>query len=156
MKNEGKKFEEDFKKSVPDDVYFLRLQDAGGWSNADNTRFTVSNICDAIMYKVPFLHMIELKSHKGKSIPFSCIREKQLLKLAEADNYNGVAAWFIFNFRDAESTYAVRATKLIDFMSNTDRKSIPIDFCAKKGIVLPAVKKRTRWRYYLRNFMNEY
>ena len=156
MKNEGKKFEEDFKKSVPDDVYFLRLQDAGGWSNADNTRFTVSNICDAIMFKVPFLHMVELKSHKGKSIPFSCIREKQLLKLAEADMYSGVVAWFIFNFRSVESTYAVRASKLIIFKETTERKSIPLDFCAANGIYIPAAKKRTRWTYLLESILGDY
>ena len=36
--NDGKQFEKDIQKSCKKQgIFFLRLQDAGGWSNADNT-----------------------------------------------------------------------------------------------------------------------
>jgi len=40
--NAGKQFEKDFKASVLDDQFFLRLNDAGGWSKSADLRFTPS------------------------------------------------------------------------------------------------------------------
>ncbi len=48
-KNEGKRFESAFIKSVPDHVLVKRLNDnAAGWSNGTNTRFSSNNECDYI------------------------------------------------------------------------------------------------------------
>ncbi len=44
--NAGKQFEKDFKASVLDDQFFLRLNDAGGWSKSADLRFTTSQLCD--------------------------------------------------------------------------------------------------------------
>lgn len=50
MKNEGKKFEDDFIKSINQDKVFVkRLNDnAAGWSGGSNTRFSSNNECDFI------------------------------------------------------------------------------------------------------------
>ena len=42
--NAGKQFEKDFKASVLDDQFFLRLKDAGGWSKSVDLRFTHSQL----------------------------------------------------------------------------------------------------------------
>ena len=46
--NEGKKFEEDFKKSMDKyNIWNYRLRDSSGsWSNNKGSRFTPKNICD--------------------------------------------------------------------------------------------------------------
>ena len=85
MKNTGKKFEEDIKKSIDDTAFLYRLKDSGGsWQGGNKGRFTPSNICDFILFKGSKLYLLELKSHKGKSIPYTAI--KQLDKLLEVAN----------------------------------------------------------------------
>ena len=42
--NAGKQFEKDFKASVLDDQFYLRLKDAGGWSKSSDLRFTCRHI----------------------------------------------------------------------------------------------------------------
>jgi recombination protein U len=145
--NEGKKFEEDFKKSVPGNVFFLRLKDGGGWSNAENTRFTPSNECDSIMYDGKTLYLLEFKSHKGKSLPFTCISEKQLISLHKATGYNGIKAGYLINFRDVQETYFIEACYVTAFVNSAERKSIPYEFVKSMGIKVPQEMKRTRYRY---------
>ena len=76
--NAGKQFEKDFKASVLDDQFYLRLNDAGGWSKSVDLRFTPSQLCDCLLFTRGTLYLLELKSHTGKSIP---------CKLLEADGH---------------------------------------------------------------------
>jgi len=147
--NEGKRFEQDFKASIPDWCWVYRLRDsAGTWQGGENTRFTPSNICDFMVLARDRLFLLELKSHKGASIPFSCIRENQLNDLSEI-LYPNIRPRFIFNFRDREKTYMISARKIKKFIQETDRKSIPIDWCQENGIEVEGVKKKVRFRYNL-------
>ena len=146
MKNEGKKFEEDLIKSLPSHVFRLRLNDGGGWSDGENTRFTPSNICDFIIgYRGKHL-LLELKSHKGKSIPFSCL--KQLPKLASIE-YDDTIPLFAFNFRTLQETYLIPVLPLSIWMDNTDRKSVPVEVAEMLGIQVSAHLVRVRYRYDL-------
>ena len=84
MKNLGKKFEEDWRKSVPENVFFYRFRDSSGaWSGNNQLRFTPSNIADNLLFYNNCLFLNELKEHKGKSIPLDKIignktKEKQI------------------------------------------------------------------------------
>lgn len=67
--NIGKTFEQEFKECVPPDYYLYRLKD-------DTSGFYgVSNPCDYILFRSPYLFMVELKTHKGKSIPVEWCRD---------------------------------------------------------------------------------
>ena len=143
MKNEGKGFEKDIKASITDQFY-LRLQDAGGWSDANNTRFTPANICDCLIFASDWLYLVEMKSHKGKSIPVSCL--KQLPNLLKVDKA-GVVPCFLLNFRDLEETYFIEAKQVSEGL--TGRKSISIAFCRIHGILIGQRKLRVRFRYEL-------
>lgn len=148
MINPGKAFEQDFIKSVPEDWFKYRLNDSGGsWQGGDKARFTPSNICDFIVYNGK-LWLLELKSHKGKSIPISCIRTKQVEGLLEAYK-KGTMAGYIFNFRDVNETYFLSANSLNAFLKTETRKSIPISNLRQYGTLIPQVKKRTRYGYIL-------
>jgi len=148
LKNEGKKFEQDFISSVPDTWFHYRLNDsASSWQGGENSRFTPSNICDFIVYNNK-LWLLELKSHKGKSIPLSCIRPKQVTGLLEAYK-KGTNAGYIFNFRDIEKTYYVNANLINAFLVTYDRKSIPLSWIDEMGTLIPQIKKRVRYSYIL-------
>ena len=74
-KNEGKQFEEDFKKSIPKGYWFYRFKDGtAGFSGEKNSnvRFQAHNIADCEVMGNKYLFILELKSHKGSSIPFNC------------------------------------------------------------------------------------
>lgn len=166
MKGEGKKFEEDFKNSIPEDILFIRLKDAGGWSNGDNTRFTIRNECDGIMFKSPLIYLTELKSHKGKSIPIKDIvreseqkakeekgKKTRLDILCEYNQKPNVMAGILINFRDVEETWFVPVDKVQQFISLAQRASIPIDWVRDKGIRIPQQKKISRYRYDINSFI---
>lgn len=69
-KNMGKVFEKEFKESVPADCFLERYKD-------DTSGFYgVSNPADFRLYKFPVLILLELKTHKGKSLPLVKIRER--------------------------------------------------------------------------------
>ena len=146
MKNPGKKFEEDFIKSLDPKTWHLRLKDAGGWSKSEDTRFTISNPCDFLAMIDTTLYMIELKSHKGKSIPFSCLKQAEGL-FKKHTGFDSVRPIFVFNFRDSLKTYAVSASMVWLFMQDSDRKSIPESYCKEAGIEIQAILKRVRYRY---------
>lgn len=146
--NEGKQFEKDLIGSVPDTWFKYRLNDSSAsWQGGDAARFTPSNICDFIVYNGN-LWLLELKSHKGKSIPLSCIRPKQLEGLVKATT-KSVKAGFVINFREYEETYFVYAEALDYFVKMETRKSIPLSWVKEFGILIPQVKKRVRFNYIL-------
>jgi recombination protein U len=142
--NAGKQFENDFKASILDDQFFLRLPDGGGWSNAENTRFTPSNLCDCILFTGKILYLLELKSHKGKSIPASAL--KQVEPLASINTLRTIPA-FLCNFRDVGETWLVGAETVRAELET--RKSLSIQTCREYGLHIPQKKLRVHWRYDL-------
>lgn len=68
-KNNGKKFESEFKESLPSHVWNYRLPDTGGGMMA---RFTSKSLCDIILFntKTGYQRLVELKSTVGTSMSF--------------------------------------------------------------------------------------
>ena len=149
MINNGKRFEENFKKSVPPDVFYYRFKDGtSSWDGGDLTRFQASNICDCMLYTKNRLFLLELKNHKGKSIPFSCIRQNQLTELVKAHKFN-IISGFIFNFQDIEETYFVHSNLVNEYIESQERKSFPYMWCEEVGIRIRGKKLKTNYRYDL-------
>jgi len=142
--NAGKQFEKDFKASVLDDQFFLRLNDAGGWSKSSDLRFTPSSLCDYLLFTGGTLYLLELKSHLGKSVPKSAL--KQVGKLSDVKQVGTYPA-FIVNFRDYEETYLIGAVFVQDEL--TKRKSLSLETCRELGIMIPQTKLRVHYRYDL-------
>jgi len=127
-KNEGKKFEEDFKNSC--EKYFtIKLNDSGGgWSQGEKTSFTPPNPCDFILHAPPYIIPLELKSVIGSgTISFSpvlysedkttlisapwiknkntthlMIKHQQVTNLEKFHNKPLTISGFLFNFREKE------------------------------------------------------
>lgn len=149
-KDKGKQFEEDIKASFPSEFYVERYKD-------DTSGFYgVTNPADYRIYKSPNLFLFELKSHKGKSLPFSCIRDNQVKGMLKAVRHIGIFAGFIINFRDLEETYYIPVAMYESYRVSANRKSIPVEWCREHGDKIEQTKKRTRYSYDLEGFLRRY
>jgi penicillin-binding protein-related factor A (putative recombinase) len=113
---------------------------------------TPKNICDFSVFKSPILLKLELKSTAQKSVSLDekIIKSHQIKGLEKINNYNGIVAGFIFNFRNYDNqTYFVYINDFIKFTKETDRKSIPLDYCKETGIQVENKILRTNYRYDL-------
>ena len=156
MKNTGKKFEEDIKKSIDSTAFLYRLRDSGGsWQGGNKSRFTPSNICDFILFKSPRMYLLELKSHKGKSIPYTAI--KQLDKLLEVSNrkLENLGVYLLLNFADLEETYVIEVESVASIRDSKSRKSLSIEDVREYGYKVDQVKKKVRYRYKLLECLEE-
>ena len=149
-KGVGKIFEEEVKASIPSEFYVERYKDdTAGFSG-------VSNPADYRLYKYPYTFLLELKTHKGKSIPLDKIRENQIKGMYKAIFYKGIYAGFLINFRELEETYYITVQDLIAFIDTKERKSIPVDWCRENGVRIEQTKKRTRYTYDLGEWLGGY
>ena len=157
--SDGKKFENDFKASVPDTCWIYRLRDnASSFSGGNNTRFASSNICDYILFDdmTRTLYLIECKSTKGTSVPLSMIRSNQIEGLQEASKHNLVAG-LIINFRNEyNDTFFITIDEFVDMTSSLNKKSFNIKDLESIGATrVESTKKRTRYTYNIENLVKE-
>ena len=147
--NKGKQFEEVIKKSflkVPD-VDITRLRDA------PRKQKGVDNPSDFIVYKEPHEIYVECKSHKGNTLPFSCIREEQIRGLFEKSMIRGVKAGIILWYIDHDLTVWIPIRE-IRFWINAGKKSINIkDLDQLSHIVIQGNKKRVYFDYFMDDFL---
>ena len=158
-KNEGKKFEEDIKSSVPDNCWIYRLRDnASSFANGTNTRFTSSNICDYILLDdiTKTLFLVECKSTNGTSIPLTMIRENQIEGLKDASKHNLVAGLLV-NFRNEKNdTFFILMDKYLEMIESLNKKSFNIHDLEEIGATrIESEKKRTRYRYNINKMIKE-
>jgi len=152
----GKRFENNFKKSVPSDIFFYRFKDgSSAWGGNDKVRFQSSNICDCELFDGNRLYLLELKSIKGKSIPFGNIRENQLKELSEAQKFKNIIAGIVIEFNELERAFFIDIKNVIEFMKTSDRKSIPLDYLEIEGIEIEVTKKRTNCNFNIRKLLSE-
>ena len=85
MKNQGKVFEENFRKSLDlnnPDLFFYRFKDGtaswGGGQQNDFIRFQAKNISDCMIFYKGNLSILELKNHKRKIITFILHKRKPI------------------------------------------------------------------------------
>jgi len=153
-KNTGKLFEDNFKASVPEDTYYVRLHDAAIGFDTKNSkqRFAPKSPYDAILCRAGQMYAIELKSHKEKRFSFgeknADIKKRQVKNLTDAETAGAVAG-VVLNFSDYEETYFIWATEFWNFMETCGKKSINLDDARKLGTLIPCKKKKVRYKYDL-------
>lgn len=157
--NAGKLFEQDIKSSILSNCWIYRLRDnASSFANGENTRFTSSNICDYILLDdvTKTLFLIECKSTKGTSFPFSMIRDNQLKGLQEASIHNLVAG-ILVNFRNENNdTFFIKIGDFINMMNLINKKSFNIKDLENIGATrIKSKKKRTRYKYDIQDMINK-
>lgn len=160
-KSSGKIFEDEIKACIPPEFFTERYKD-------DTAGFYgVSNPADFRLYRYPLTFLWELKSHKGKSIPLAKIRNSQLKGMRKASPHKGVYCGFLINYRDLEETFYITFEDLAsvyyivnakgDYEIKPDgRKSIPVEWCRENGVRIEQTKKRVRYSYDLRSWLDRY
>lgn len=151
--NAGKRMEQNWRKSalrVPR-LYYKRMNDGTatfyGGQAQNGVRFQKENPYDCFMYLEPKLYLIELKSHKGNSLPINAIRGVQLDHLSSVMGVPGIVAGFVVHFQDKEECWFADGWRVKQFVLNTDRKSIPLEWFRKNGTSVTLIKKITNTEY---------
>lgn len=173
-KNEGKRFEDAFIKSVPDYVLVKRLNDnASSWSGGTNTRFASKNECDYILFNdhTRTFYALEMKSTKSNSLTFwredfedknkkkkqtFQIRKCQIQGLEKWSKHKGVFG-FIINFRDEQNkTYFINIRDFLDYTSSLDKKSInKDDILQMNPLEIDSKLMRSNYAYNVEKFLDE-
>ena len=125
--NKGKKWEEQFKddweRCFPN-TFCFRLKD-----QESKKKHASKNPCDFICFPKDKLFLIELKSHKGNTFPFSCLKQYDLL-----ESYKGLdncICCVIIWFRDHNKVIYVDINEITKMMQD-DCKSINIKMLQSK------------------------
>ena len=166
MQNQGKLFEQDWKKSIPKEMYYQRIKDSPNqFGNQDENnpqlRFTPKQPYDAFCYYNNFLYCWELKSTKGTSISFKgsspMIKEHQQKELTIASEHKGIIAGFIMNFREPQNkVYFLNIIDFNKFINETTKSSINIkDIINYGGFEISGEQKRVRWKYNINEFIEK-
>ena len=157
MKNRGKIFEDNFKKSVPNGILYERFKDTGAsyYGGNEYLRFSQSNVCDCFLFDGSVLFYLELKSHKGKSIPLTCIRPNQVKELTERQTHKNTLSGLLIEFSDLERVFYLNIEDYNDFVLNNERKSIPFDYIRDVGIEIERCKLRTNYRYNITKMLDD-
>lgn len=165
MKNGGKKFEQQWKDSVPENVFYLRIKDSASSFASDSsaTRFTLCSPYDCIIFYNGTLYPMELKHSVKKSLSIqrentnnsAQIKKHQIDGLTSASKKEGVFAGFVIDFED-EECYWISIENFNKFLVESDKKSInKSDIIKYNGISVEKIKKRTNYKYNITKILNE-
>ena len=139
MNNLGKMFENKFKdnwKTCFPQGFIYRLPD-----QMSGYRYTSSNLCDFICFNEKILFLIELKSHKGASLPFKNIT--QYTKLKEKVDTQGVRAGVVLWLYEKDLVLYIPISTITQ-MKKDGKKSVGIK-AIQEGYnikIVPSIKKR--------------
>lgn len=156
MKTSGKRFEENWKKSIPKNTFYYRLRDgSSSWGGNDKVRFQQENICDSIMFDGDYLYTLELKSTKGKSLPYTNIKDHQIIDLLWCSEFANVIAGFVIEFADLNECYFIEINDFKLYKDKNNRKSLPIDYCRKNGLKIGVEKLKINRKFDVKQFLND-
>ena len=147
--NRGKKFEDVIKHCFErvDGVSVDRLRDA------QKKLKGVDNPADFIVYKEPHEVYVECKSHTGNTLPFSCIREEQLVGMSNKAKIKGVKAGIILWYIDRDVTVWIPIAEVVRWKTS-GAKSINIkDLDSLICIYIQGTKKRVYFDYDMKEFL---
>jgi penicillin-binding protein-related factor A (putative recombinase) len=164
--NKGKVFENQFKKSVPNDVFYRRLHDPAQSFNK-TALYSWKNPYDCELFYDEHLYCLELKSTKYKSMSFesekdsnstAMIHYHQIEGLLDASNYDGVVAGFVLNFRNddlnTQVTYFLSIDNFMKMISTISKKSFGIsDILNYSPIRIQSEKARLYYTYDIKKFL---
>lgn len=175
-KNDGKRFEDNWKSSCNKIDYLLtkRLNDnASAWSGGSKTRFASDNECDYILFdgKRRNFFALELKSTIHKSLTYwredfedkskkqhFMIRKCQIKGLQKWNEYENTICGLIINFSQINNdTFFVDIGNFLNYTKDFDKKSINYsDVLAMNPIKIESEKLRTNYKYNVEKFLEEF
>lgn len=165
-KNIGKVFEQNWKNSIPDNIFYYRPPDsAQSFGINKNLRFSSKSPCDCFIFNGYFLYALELKSVGTKSISFErgksdkgVIHKHQIDNLQKFSTYKNVISGFIFDFRLSDKTYFCSITDFLHMINNLNKKSFNEIDLYQWCVPLEIKKKKLRvnYKYDVQGFLGEF
>lgn len=156
-KSVGKIFEANWKKSIPESVFFYRPPDAAqSFGGNNNLRFSAKSPCDLFMFTGEKFYALELKSVGSKFMSFERRKEDngiihfhQIENLTKYSKYKNVVSGFILDFRESDKTYFCKIEDFNYMIESLDKKSFNESDLMKyaKPIVIEKVKKKVNYKY---------
>lgn len=162
-RNTGKIFEDNWKKSIPNYIFYYRPPDsAQSFGTNQNLRFSAKSPCDCFLFSGDVLYTLELKSVGTSSISFEIdetdkgiIHKHQIDNLQKFSTYKNVISGFIFDFRASNKTYFCSIKNFIYMIYNLDKKSFDehdlFNWC--KPIEIRKEKLKVNYRYDIDGFI---
>ena len=155
----GARFQNNFKNSVPKEWLVYRLNDSSGsWSNTGASRFTPRNASDFVVFTGVHLFFVECKSFLGKSMPYNNIGKNQLKDLVkiQSDPPENAFGIFCLNWREHNLTYILDANQIEIHKKTSGRKSIPLEFAERNGVIVKAKLKQVNYAYDVKGALESY
>ena len=167
--NTGKRFGADFRASCPKDAWIYRLKDSAAtyYGGNDQLAFSIDNICDFLVFRGGHLVLAELKTIDQKSIPLPKIlgswnkekckyrKEKHIRDMVAAAKHGGISAVVVVEWRRSRRTFAVQAADVLEFRAAGERKSIPRQWAAVKGVEVEQRPLKVNWRYDIAGLLDQ-
>lgn len=162
-KSVGKVFEENWKKSVPGNIWIYRPPDAAqSFNQSSNLRFSSKSPCDYMMFDGNHFFCLELKSVAGKSISFErdkkdkgVIHYHQIEYLKSCLNFKNVIPGLIIDFRGADNTWFLHIKEWDGLINSISKKSFSeSDLIFYSHPILISKKKlKVNYRYDVDKFI---
>lgn len=162
----GKHFEEQIKKSVPEDVYYYRCRDEAQ-SFQRSALYSHKNDFDCMMFWDGHLFCFELKSTKGKSCSFetdpsqnAIIHYHQIEGLKKADQYEGIISGFLINWRNddlnTQVTYFIHIRDFTKMVNDIGKKSFNlVDMLKYNAVLLESTILKINYKYNIKKLLND-
>ena len=146
MSSLAKTFEKICKNGIEKEAYIYRINDFGNFAG-------ISNPCDFIAYKYPYMYMLEMKTTAGSSIPIKNISEYQYQSMLNATKHK-IKSFFIIWYYDKDITIALPVEVLRD-IKETNKKSIRYDYNDDRIIKIVGEKEKVYFEYDWKRFFKE-
>ena len=162
-KNVGKIFEQNWKKSISNNIFYYRPPDsAQSFGSNQNLRFSAKSPCDCFMFDGNILYCLELKTVGTKSISFErnktdkgVIHKHQIDNLTKFSTYKNIICGFIFDFRLSDKTYFCSIEDFNNMINTIDKKSFNegnlLEYC--NPIEISKKKLKVNYRYDIENYL---
>lgn len=182
--NFGKRFEDDFKSSLPDYCLIHRLRDSGqsftNYAERSDNNYSWKNECDFIFFddRHRIEYSVENKTTKFKTMNWESkeeyetnkrlgkkstklIKWHQINSLIKFDRFNYAVPCFFLNFRNddtnAQRTYFIHINDFVKMIKTLNKKSFDeIDLINNGAIKINGLKKRTRYAWDINEFLSKY
>lgn len=168
MQNIGKRFEQDFIKSTPENVGVIRLPDAAqSFYKSSNLRFSHKNPYDYLMWNPNSLtlYALELKTVKGKSISFERTKDEngeihyhQIVGLENFEKIGECVCGFVIEFREIETTIFLSIKEFLKLQDVIPKKSFNFKDLSTYNVNYITINQtllKTHYRYDIDDFLKE-
>ena len=164
-KSVGKVFEENWKQSVPKNIWIHRPPDAAqSFNQSSNLRFSQKSPCDYMMFNGSHFFCLELKTVAGKSISFERTKKDkgeihyhQIEYLKNCSQYQNIIPGLIIDFRGTDNTWFLHIKEWDGLINSIDKKSFnESDLLSYSHPILISKKKlKVNYRYNIQQFIDD-